>query len=79
MAAHPYTDRPADGSVSLVACVAQNPVCRHMLVQTMHWRYVVIDEGHVLKNEEVSPGSLMRAGRLMCPCATPHAIQACAK
>jgi hypothetical protein len=33
--------------------MVKNPVCRHMLVQKMNWRYVVLDEGHVVRNVEV--------------------------
>lgn len=31
--------------------MVKNKICRHLLVQTVRWRYLVLDEGHIIKNE----------------------------
>jgi len=31
--------------------MVKNDVCRHSLVRLMHWSYLVLDEGHIIKNE----------------------------
>jgi SWI/SNF-related matrix-associated actin-dependent regulator of chromatin subfamily A member 5 len=31
--------------------MAKSPMMQHSLVRSIHWRYVVLDEGHMIKNE----------------------------
>jgi SNF2 family DNA or RNA helicase len=31
--------------------VVKNPTMQHVLIHSIYWRYVVLDEGHVVKNE----------------------------
>lgn len=38
----------------------KNDVCRFTLVNTMHWSYLVLDEGHVLKSTETEISQIAR-------------------
>ena len=45
--------------------MVKNKVCRHLLVQLMHWRYLVLDEGHIIKNEASEISQVVRYGLIL--------------
>jgi SNF2 family DNA or RNA helicase len=32
--------------------MVKNPICAHWLVRSLHWSYLILDEGHVIKSVE---------------------------